>query len=300
MASKNRRTTIHSEIEVNSNSGTALNFGHIQRASTSIANNVITFHALGNGAQPKGTLAGMAEISGTIEWLPVRGDETVIIGSKSGTNTWSVTPKDTLEEYIFKGQIDSTHYAAINDVKFGKFSMSAAKDEILSMSTDFKGKAMEIKAGTVSTETTTKEPFIFLDGSVKLGSIGTIGSVSNFAIDYDRELVAAKGIEDTTGSAKRQPTDILEKTAEITFRSDIEVTGTGPWKEALGGAQMSENLPSITAEVNFASKSGNTLKAKVTGLTIDNFSEDENVGGDIIVASIDGKGTGIKLSGTYA
>jgi len=251
---------------------------YIQSFSWTVDFSVKQIASLGAGVKYVANIDGVKSISGSMEWLVADGSEfEMMLGAstvESGTRT--ITIANTLPSYSAKAQKDATNALKFLGLKFGSLSLSIAKGEEFRASADWVAKSITKVAENVSQTSPTAEPFIFTQGTVKIGGT-VVAGVDTIRISLTRDIEGVRGIED---AGSDEVSAIVEKMAKITFTSTIQVTDQDLWDTIA-------NRTDTTLDLVFTNGT-KTLTVSLTGVRISRYAQEASAEADVRTYDLDG------------
>jgi hypothetical protein len=275
-------------------------FGVTRRFDWSAETNLNQSYGLEtDGPQATVNTDGVTLYSGTHEFELTDGRVfEAIMGSVTGSPGYVLDIEKLLPSYSVKVTEDesSSKYAIIKGLKYTKFSINLSRDEIITVSAEWLGKAMET-TGTYSPTPSSVTPLVYLDGKVKWGSTYETG-IDNITLELQRNIVSRRFIEATSANEKRLITALIEGPLNITFNGS-QVAKSEVIQRIYGGTSMQDLRSDVTLALEIARGSTNTLNLNVTGARVATASRTLDKNEEIALIEFSGVGIDAAGSGTY-
>ncbi len=249
--------------------------------------------------KPQEIMEGQVTIEGSVTCMPPDLQPFRLIGTYTDEDgTYTITPDKKLTEMTFKQQkIDDGGVVTIDSFKFGSYTMRFGEDQDLEIEFSGQGKSFQLDTGsTIDTPSSTYDTRRFYDVKVAIDG-ETIGSVSSFTADFNRDLEAVRGLED---SSSRTPTEIIEKNFDHSFDIDINITDGDAYKHALNDTSspytVQDNKSTVDVTVTITTSSGSD-EYQMTGCMVSEISSDMSDDAEKRIASIRGVATDVTIDG---
>jgi hypothetical protein len=159
---------------------------------------------------------GVLEVSGSHEWLVTDGRELEgIMGTLTGTGTYTLALAVALPSYSVKAVEDDSNFVIIKGIKYGKMSVSMARDQPIKITAEWTGKTVETTT-TFTPTVTAKEPLMYLDGYFKVATTNQTG-VEDLNLEITRVLNPRRFVESTAANSRRLISSLVEGPLTLTY-----------------------------------------------------------------------------------
>jgi len=295
-----RISGISDEINVLDSTDTDItaDLGHIMGFSYGIDEQAKPYPSMGAGASYQEIIDDFAIVSCGLVINPLTFKALKLIGTVTGTTTWTFTLDDVLPEFDIKANIDGSYHAHVVDAKFGTCSIRVNKGNPVELVFDGLAKELKTVSGAITNTPPATARMFYLDGYLKIDS-DVIGSVDNITIDINRGLEATRGVEQTTAGNKRKPSELIEKMKDITFSMTVEITDTKAYEKHFGTATypltIQDSRSSLSLYLVFEGEQGTIT---LTGAKTQTLNHDRNADGEIRTVELKGLALGMSAANT--
>jgi hypothetical protein len=247
-------------------------------------------------ATPNKNVDGVRIITGSHEWALTDGHEfEAILGTISGTTSFTLSEALTVPSYGVK-VVDGDGFRIIKGLKYGKFALAIARDEIVTIKAEWTAKSIE-ETTTFTPTLTTTEPLTFMDGYVKLGTTAQT-DIEAFSVEISRVLSPRRFIESTSAGSRRNISAIIEGKRTTTF-SGTQGAKTDLIKEIYGGATPADTRADKTIQLIFARTGSSALTLNLTGSRYTTLGRTMSKDDEVAVGEFGGVCLTVSGSGTY-
>lgn len=278
--------------------GDSVEFGFIKKLSWSAETNTSANYSVDGSHNPNTLTDGVLSFSGGLEWDLTDGRELeCIFGTltDAGAGSFNLSTANTLPSYGWYGVLDSTTNANGKGFKFARVTINGSKGSTINCNSDFVGQNVISTATTVTPQTPTEKPLVWLDASVTING-GVTVDLEDFNLVIDRNTQSRRGIEATSEGERRLITSVFENNL-IVNGSFSAVAKKEIFEAILGGSTIEDYREPANIVITFTNET-NSLILTVSGLlTVNN--RDTGAEDELVTMSFDILGKSVSGSGTY-
>ena len=237
---------------------------------------------------------GVEVVSGNLEWGVTDGRELeFLMGAISGSGPYTVTQSYPLPSLSAKAEYNGETLTILGLV-FSKWSMQLSKDQWVKCNADWIARAWSYSTATVTPNTPSDDPFMFLDGYVTFGGTA-VASLSDITIECDMKTEMQRGIENVTSDERRLATGYVSKLQDISLNMTAEIINQVELNKYLGGTSIQDERADATVVLNLTLGS-RIIVITLTGVRLGNLGGELPADGEVRTLDMSGSALGISAS----